>query len=59
MQVVNAPFNRVQELQGFLTVARRCADTEPLIHTTTTDVVEIQELIRTHGVKGTIEKFSG
>lgn len=58
LQMKKLAINRVQELQGFLTVATMGADTDALIHTTA-DVAEIQELIRTNGVKGAIEKFSG
>ncbi len=58
LQMKKLAINRVQELQGFLTVAGMGADTDALIHTTS-DVAEIQELIREHGVKGAISKFNG
>lgn len=58
LQMKKLAINRVQELQGFLTVAGMGADTDALIHTTS-DVAEIQELIKEHGVKGAISKFSG
>ena len=48
--------NRVQEMQGFLTVAAMGADTDALIHTTP-DVAEIQQLVREVGLKEAIARF--
>jgi enoyl-CoA hydratase len=50
--------NRVQEIQGFLTVAGFGADTDALIHTTS-HVSEIQEMVREVGIKEAIRRFSG
>lgn len=50
--------NRVQEMQGFLTVAGLGADTDALLHTTP-EVVQLQELVRDVGVKEAIRRFSG
>lgn len=48
--------NRVQEMNGFLTVAGMGADTDALIHTTP-DVAELQELVKEIGLKETISRF--
>ncbi|PKW16529.1 enoyl-CoA hydratase/isomerase family protein [Saccharopolyspora spinosa] len=50
--------NRVQEMQGFLTVAGLGADTDALIHTTQ-DVAELQELVKEIGLKQAIARFRG
>ncbi|MEU7810889.1 enoyl-CoA hydratase-related protein [Pseudonocardia sp. NPDC049154] len=48
--------NRVQEMNGFLTVAGMGADTDALIHTTP-DVAEMQELVKEIGLKKAIAHF--
>lgn len=58
LQMKKLAVNRVQEIQGFLTVAAMGADTDALIHTTA-DVAEIQELVRQVGIKEAIRRFSG
>ncbi|GAB3347650.1 enoyl-CoA hydratase-related protein [Amycolatopsis echigonensis] len=50
--------NRVQEMNGFLTVAGMGADTDALIHTTP-DVTELQELVKEIGLKQAIAHFRG
>jgi enoyl-CoA hydratase len=50
--------NRVQEMNGFLTVAGMGADTDALIHTTP-DVAEMQELVKELGLKQAIAHFRG
>ena len=50
--------NRVQEMNGFLTVAGLGADTDALIHTTP-DVAEMQELVKEIGLKQAIAQFRG
>jgi len=58
LQMKKLAVNRVQEIQGFLTIAGFGADTDALIHTTS-DVSEIQELVREVGIKEAIRRFSG
>ena len=58
LQMKKLAVNRVQEIQGVLTIAGFGADTDALIHTTS-DVAEIQELVRDVGVKEAIRRFSG
>lgn len=58
LQMKKLAVNRVQEIQGFLTIAGFGADTDALIHTTS-DVAEIQELVRDVGIKEAIRRFSG
>lgn len=58
LQMKKLAVNRVQEIQGFMTIAGFGADTDALIHTTS-DVAEIQELVRTVGIKEAIRRFSG
>ncbi len=48
LQMKKLAVNRVQEIQGFLTIAAFGADTDALIHTTSA-VTEIQELVRAGG----------
>lgn len=58
LQMKKLAVNRVQEIQGFLTIAGFGADTDALIHTTS-DVSEIQQLVRDVGIKEAIRRFSG
>ncbi|MDP9459962.1 MAG: enoyl-CoA hydratase-related protein [Actinomycetota bacterium] len=58
LQMKKLAVNRVQEIQGFLTIAGFGADTDALIHTTS-DVAEIQDLVRDVGIKEAIRRFSG
>lgn len=58
LQMKKLAVNRVQEIQGFLTVAGMGADTDALIHTTSA-VSEIQEMVREVGIKEAIRRFSG
>lgn len=57
LQMKKLAVNRVQEIQGFLTIASFGADTDALIHTTS-DVSEIQDLVREVGIKEAIRRFS-
>lgn len=58
LQMKKLAVNRVQEIQGFLTIASFGADTDALIHTTS-DVSDIQQLVREVGIKEAIRRFSG
>jgi enoyl-CoA hydratase/carnithine racemase len=58
LQMKKLAVNRVQEIQGFLTIAGMGADTDALIHTTS-HVSEIQEMVREVGIKEAIRRFSG
>src|SRR5690606_23495413 len=57
LQMKKIAINRVQELRGFLTVAYMGAETDAFIHTTP-DVGEMQELVRSKGLKGAIAEFN-
>jgi hypothetical protein len=58
LQMKKLAVNRVQEIQGFLTIAGFGADTDALIHTTS-DVADIQDLLREVGIKEAIRRFRG
>lgn len=58
LQMKKLAINRVQEIQGFLTIAGFGADTDALIHMTS-DVTQIQQLVRDVGIKEAIRRFSG
>lgn len=57
LQMKKLAVNRVQEIQGFLTIANFGADTDALIHTTA-DVAEIQAMVRDLGIKEAIKRFT-
>ena len=58
LQMKKLAVNRVQEIQGFLTIAGFGADTDASIHTTS-DVSDTQALVRDVGIKVAIRRFSG
>ncbi|MEO5321136.1 enoyl-CoA hydratase-related protein [Arthrobacter sp. CC3] len=57
LKVKKEAINRTIELQGLLTYARMGAETDALLHLTP-EVVQIQNLIKTHGLKEAIRLFN-
>jgi enoyl-CoA hydratase len=58
LRMKKAAINRVAEIQGFRSAMSMGAETDALLHFSPA-VIELQQLIRSRGLKGAIQEFSG